>query len=111
YITWHVPVPFLATVGVMAWVFGGEGYFTGDPIIHLLSGGLILGAFFMATDYVTSPMTPKGQIIFGIGCGLLTVIIRMYGGYPEGVSFAILIMNACVPLIDKMVPAKRFGVK
>ncbi len=111
-ITWHIPVSFLASVVVISgafWLFDSQQY--ADPIFHIVSGGIMLGAIFMATDMVTSPMTPKGQIIFGIGCGLLTVIIRMYGGYPEGVSFAILIMNACVPLIDKMVPAKRFGVK
>lgn len=111
-ITWHIPVSFLATIIVVAgafWLFDSQQY--ADPIFHIVSGGIMLGAIFMATDMVTSPMTPKGQIIFGIGCGLLTVIIRMYGGYPEGVSFAILIMNACVPLIDKMAPAKRFGVK
>ena len=110
YITWHVPVPFLATVGVMAWVFGGEGYFTGDPIIHLLSGGLILGAFFMATDYVTCPSIRKGQIIFGIGCGAITMLIRLKGGFPEGVMFAILLMNCFAPLIDRSVKPKLFGV-
>ena len=110
YITWHVPVPFLATVGVMAWVFGGEGYFTGDPIIHLLSGGLILGAFFMATDYVTCPSIRKGQIIFGIGCGAITMLIRLKGGFPEGVMFAILLMNCFAPLIDRSVKPKMFGV-
>jgi electron transport complex protein RnfD len=109
YITWHVPVPFLATVGVMAWVFGGEGYFTGDPIIHLLSGGLILGAFFMATDYVTCPSIRKGQIIFGIGCGAITMLIRLKGGFPEGVMFAILLMNCFAPLIDRSVKPKMFG--
>lgn len=110
YITWHVPVPFLATVGVMAWAFGGEGYFTGDPIIHLLSGGLILGAFFMATDYVTCPSIRKGQIIFGIGCGAITMLIRLKGGFPEGVMFAILLMNCFAPLIDRNVKSKVFGV-
>ena len=109
YITWHVPVPFLATVGVMAWAFGGEGYFTGDPIIHLLSGGLILGAFFMATDYVTCPSIRKGQIIFGIGCGVITMLIRLKGGFPEGVMFAILLMNCFAPLIARSVKAKMFG--
>ncbi len=110
YITWHVPVPFLATVGVMAWAFGGEsGLFTGDPIIHLLSGGLILGAFFMATDYVTCPSIRKGQIIFGIGCGAITMLIRLKGGFPEGVMFAILLMNCFAPLIDRSVKPKLFG--
>jgi electron transport complex protein RnfD len=110
YITWHIPFSFLATVGVMAWAFGGEsGFFTGDPIIHLLSGGLILGAFFMATDYVTCPSIRKGQIIFGIGCGALTMLIRLKGGFPEGVMFAILLMNSFAPLIDRGVKAKLFG--
>ena len=109
YITWHVPVPCLATVGVMAWAFGGEGYFTGDPIIHLLSGGLILGAFFMATDYVTCPSIRKGQIIFGIGCGVITMLIRLKGGFPEGVMFAILLMNCFAPLIDRSFKPKMFG--
>jgi electron transport complex protein RnfD len=109
YITWHVPVPFLATVGLMAWAFGGEGYFTGDPIIHLLSGGLILGAFFMATDYVTCPSIRKGQIIFGIGCGVITMLIRLKGGFPEGVMFAILLMNCFAPLIDRSFKPKMFG--
>jgi electron transport complex protein RnfD len=110
YITWHIPFSFLATVGVMAWAFGGEsGFFTGDPVIHLLSGGLILGAFFMATDYVTCPSIRKGQIIFGIGCGALTMLIRLKGGFPEGVMFAILLMNCFAPLIDRGVKAKLFG--
>ncbi len=77
YITWHIPVSFVATVGVLGWVFGGEGIFTGDPLIHILSGGLILGAFFMATDYVTGPSVRKGQLIYGIGCGAITMLIRL----------------------------------
>jgi len=110
YITWHVPVPFLATVAFMAWAFGGDnGLFTGDPVIHLLSGGLILGAFFMATDYVTCPTVRKGQIIFGIGCGAITMLIRLKGGFPEGVMFAILLMNCFAPLIDRSVKPKMFG--
>lgn len=116
YITWHIPTTFLATVAVMAWIFGGKNpetgniaFFTGDPIIHLLSGGLLLGAFFMATDYVTVPTVRKGQIIFGIGCGLLTMIIRLKGGYPEGVMFAILIMNCFTPLIDRNLKTAPFG--
>ena len=89
---------------------GGEsGFFTGDPIIHLLSGGLILGAFFMATDYVTCPSIRKGQIIFGIGCGAITMLIRLKGGFPEGVMFAILLMNCFAPLIDRGVKSKMFG--
>jgi len=110
YITWHIPVSFLATVGALAWVFGGKGaLFTGDPVVHLLSGGLILGAFFMATDYVTCPSIRKGQIIFGIGCGALTMLIRLKGGFPEGVMFAILLMNCFAPLIDRSVKPDLFG--
>ena len=110
YITWHIPVSFLATVGVMGWALGGEsGFFTGDPLIHLLSGGLILGAFFMATDYVTCPSIRKGQIVFGIGCGAITMMIRLKGGFPEGVMFAILLMNCFAPLIDRSVKPKMFG--
>ena len=110
YITWHIPFSFLATVGVMAWALGGDaGLFTGDPLIHLLSGGLILGAFFMATDYVTCPTVKKGQVIFGIGCGAITMLIRLKGGFPEGVMFAILLMNCFSPLIDRGVKAKMFG--
>lgn len=111
YITWHIPVSFLGTAALIAWVFGGRGtgLFTGDPILHLLSGGIILGAFFMATDYVTSPSIRKGQIIFGIGCGTITMLIRLKGGYPEGVMFAILLMNCFAPLIDRNVKSKVFG--
>ncbi len=111
YITWHIPFSFLATVGILAWIFGGEsGFFTGDPVIHLLSGGLILGAFFMATDYVTCPSVRKGQIIFGIGCGAITMLIRLKGGFPEGVMFAILLMNCFAPLIDRSVKTRIFGM-
>ncbi len=110
YITWHIPISFLGTAALIAWVFGGKGaFFTGDPVIHILSGGLILGAFFMATDYVTCPSIRKGQIIFGIGCGAVTMLIRLKGGYPEGVMFAILIMNCFAPLIDRAVKAVPFG--
>jgi electron transport complex protein RnfD len=112
YITWHIPISFLGTAAILAWVFGGKGtgLFTGDPIMHLLSGGLVLGAFFMATDYVTSPSLRKGQIIFGIGCGAITMLIRLKGGYPEGVMFAILLMNCFAPLIDRSLKAKPFGM-
>jgi Na+-translocating ferredoxin:NAD+ oxidoreductase subunit D len=110
YITWHIPFSFLGSAAVVAWIFGGQGtLFTGDPVLHLLSGGIILGAFFMATDYVTCPTVTKGQIIFGIGCGCLTMLIRLKGGYPEGVMFAILIMNCFSPLIDRGFKAKVFG--
>ena len=111
-ITWHIPLTYLITVGIFSWIFGFKSaLFSGDFIFHILSGGLILGAFFMATDYVTSPLTQKGQIIFGIGCGLLTCVIRFWGGYPEGVSYAILMMNMIVPLIDRWIKPKRYGVK
>jgi electron transport complex protein RnfD len=109
-ITWHIPVSIIGTVfiftGIM-WLINPEQ--NADPVFHILSGGLLLGSIFMATDYVTSPMTPKGMIIFGIGIGLITIIIRRFGAYPEGVQFAILIMNAFVPLINSYTKPKRFG--
>src|SRR5208337_2454762 len=102
YISWEIPVSFLGTAAVLAWVFGAKGaLFAGDPLVHLLSGGMLLGAFFMATDYVTCPSVKRGQILFGVGCGFLTMLIRLKGGYPEGVMFAILIMNCFSPLIDR----------
>jgi electron transport complex protein RnfD len=111
-ITWHIPASILLTVvlftGIL-WLANPEKY--ADPLFHLLSGGILLGAIFMATDYVTSPMTATGMWIFGIGIGIITVLIRAYGAYPEGVSFAILIMNAFVPLINRYVKPKRFGEK
>ena len=103
-ITWHIPVSFLATMFVFAFFKGGV-----PPLFHVLSGGAIIGACFMATDYVTSPTTAKGKIVFGVGCGLLTMCIRSGGGYPEGVSFAILIMNAVTPLINRFTQPKPFG--
>ncbi|MDP8257292.1 MAG: RnfABCDGE type electron transport complex subunit D [Candidatus Alcyoniella australis] len=109
-ITWQIPASFIGTVvaltGLMH-VIDPARY--ADPLFHLVTGGLMLGAFFMATDYVTSPMTAKGQLIFGVLCGLLTVVIRLWGGYPEGVSFAILLGNAAVPLIDRYTMPKVFG--
>lgn len=109
-ITWHIPFYYIATVFILTSVL----YLSTDdvryePVTHLLSGGLMLGAIFMATDYTTSPMSKNGQILFAIGCGLLTVIIRLYSAYPEGVSFAILIMNAFVPLIDKFARPRFYG--
>lgn len=109
-ISWHIPVTYLFTVFVFTgilWFINPEQYI--DPIFHLLAGGLMLGAIFMATDMVTSPMTWKGMLIFGFGCGILTVLIRVWGAYPEGVSFAILIMNAVTPLINKGFKPRRFG--
>lgn len=108
-ITPSIPLSFIATVALMTWLLGGNGLFTGDFIYHILSGGLILGAFFMATDYTTTPVTAKGQIIMGIGCGLITSIIRLYGGYPEGVSYSILLMNVAAPLIERYTIPKSFG--
>ncbi len=111
-ITWHIPVSILVTVGVFSGLmWGSNPEYYADPVFHLLTGGLMLGAIFMATDMVTSPMTKSGQIIFGFGVGLLTILIRLWGAYPEGVSFAILIMNAVVPLINKGFKPKRFGAK
>ncbi len=109
-ITWHIPVAVLGTIAVFTGILhliSPEQY--AGPLFHLLTGGVMLGAIFMATDYVSSPMANKGMIIYGIGIGLITVIIRVFGAYPEGVSFAILIMNGFVPLIDKYVKPKRFG--
>ncbi len=110
YVGWRIPFSFVGTVALMTWIFGGyEGFFTGPWLFHVLSGGLIIGAFFMATDMVTSPITPRGRIIFGVGCGVLTTIIRLYGGFPEGVSFSILLMNLGVPLIDRYTKPRVFG--
>lgn len=109
-ITLEIPVAFIGTVAAMAWIFGGKStMFAGNVPYHLFAGGLMLGAFFMATDYPTSPVTTLGKIIYGVGCGLLTSIIRLYGGYPEGVCYSILIMNLAVPLIDKYTVPKSFG--
>jgi H+/Na+-translocating ferredoxin:NAD+ oxidoreductase subunit D len=110
YITWHIPIPFIATVGVLTWIFGGqEGLMTGDPLLHMMSGGLILGAFFMATDYVTGPSIRGAQIVFGVCAGALTALIRLKGGYPEGVMFAILLMNCFAPLLDRGMKSPVFG--
>lgn len=108
-ITWHIPVSILATVAVFTGIMHlVDPIAYENPLWHLCSGGLLLGAIFMATDYVTSPMTTHGQLIYGVGIGLITVIIRLWGSYPEGVSFAILLMNATTPLIDKYISPKRF---
>ncbi len=110
YISWHIPFTYITTVAVMSWAFNGKaGLFTGDALFFTLAGGLILGAFFMATDYVTSPLSPRGKVVFGIGCGLLTFVIRKFAGYPEGVSYAILIMNSATPIIDRYTFPKWFG--
>ncbi len=110
-ITWHIPVSIILTVFVLSEPLHWINPVYGNPVQVLFSGGLMLGAIFMATDYVTSPMTPKGQIIYGIGIGALTVVIRNWGAYPEGMSFAILIMNAFTPIINNYVKPKRFGEK
>ena len=113
-ITWHIPVAVLGSMAAFAFIValmqGGGELLYALPAFHLLAGGAMLGAIFMATDYVTSPMTPKGMIIYGIGIGVITMIIRMWGAYPEGMSFAILLMNAVTPLINKYVKPRRFGV-
>lgn len=102
-ISWRIPVCYLATVLVLSVCFGY------DPIFQLCAGGLMLGAFFMATDYVSSPNTPLGQVIFAVGCGLLTMIIRKFGGYPEGVSYSILLMNCAAPLIQRYTKPRVYG--
>jgi electron transport complex protein RnfD len=118
YIDWRVPVFFIGSAVFLGWllpvkvlpgkppIWGG-----GDPLFEFLSGGLLIGAFFMATDMVTSPMTRKGNIIFGLGCGVLTALIRAYGGYPEGVCYSILLMNTAVPLIDRFTRPRVFGTR
>lgn len=109
-ITWHIPVSILLTMSLFSAIlwYADPVHFT-DPLFHLLTGGALLGAIFMATDYVTSPMSPRGMLVYGVGIGILTILIRAFGSYPEGVSFAILIMNAFVPLINKYIKPKRFG--
>lgn len=109
-ITWHIPVSIIGTIAVFTailWLVNPDKY--ANPLFHLLAGGVLLGAIFMATDYVTSPMNHKAMIIYGCCIGILTVVIRVWGAYPEGVSFAILIMNAFVPLMNKYIKPKRFG--
>ncbi len=121
YITWHVPLPFLGTVALFAFLYAlGKGFILDSQYslfknalvytyLHLFSGGLILGAFYMSTDMVTTPLSVWGQIIMGVGIGLLTIIIRIFGGYPEGVMFAILLMELTVPLIDRFIKPKIYG--
>lgn len=110
-IKWEIPVTMIATVGILMWVFGPSGMFTGDPLFHMMAGGLIIGAFFMATDMVTAPLTRKGQLIFAFGAGLLVVLIRLKGGYPEGVCYSILLMNSLTPLIDRFTQPVKFGAR
>ena len=111
YANWVVPAFMIGTVGILTWVFGPAGLFSGDPLFHMMAGGLIIGAFFMATDMVTIPITKKGQIIFAMGVGALTVLIRLKGGYPEGVCYSILLMNAVTPLIDRVAKPVKFGAR
>jgi electron transport complex protein RnfD len=137
-ITWHIPISVIGSVFIctgLLWIFSEEGhniisgnlninlpvikfmdaneelkvFHMADPLFHILTGGIMLGAIYMATDYVTSPMTPKGMLIYGTGIGVITVLIRVFGSYPEGISFAILIMNGFVPLINRYIKPKRFG--
>ncbi|MCL2801034.1 MAG: RnfABCDGE type electron transport complex subunit D [Treponema sp.] len=109
-INWRIPVFYIGSFAVFAFIFGRTGFFVSENLLfEVLNGGLIMGAFFMATDYATSPITPNGKIVMGIGCGFLTVFIRFFGGYPEGVSYAIIIMNLFVPLIDKYIRPRVYG--
>jgi electron transport complex protein RnfD len=109
YITWHIPVSVIASIGLCTWIFGADKAFAGDPLLAVLSGGVMLGAFYMATDYVTSPSNPAGQLIFGAAIGALTVLIRLKGGYPEGICYAILLMNPLTPALDQWFRPKRFS--
>lgn len=111
-ISWRTPVVYIATVLVLTYIFklsGIEAASARQPIQELFAGGLMLSAFFMATDYASTPVTPKGKIIMGLGCGIITVLIRVFGGYPEGVSYSILLMNLAAPLIDRYTAPKKFG--
>ena len=109
YITWHIPASVIVSIAILTWAFGGETLFTGNPLLAVLSGGVMLGAFFMATDYVTSPSQDTAKILFGAGIGALTVLIRLKGGYPEGVCYAILLMNPLVPALEGWFRPKRFA--
>lgn len=102
-ITWHIPVSIIATVAIFSWCVGI------NPLVSILSGGVLLGAIFMATDYVTSPMTRRGMVLYGVMIGVITMVIRLWGAYPEGVSFAILIMNGFTPLINNYIRPRKFG--
>jgi electron transport complex protein RnfD len=104
-IDWSTPIAFIGAVAFLSWFLGH------DPLFAILSGGLLFGAFFMATDFVTAPVTTKGRFVFGLGCGLLTVLIRYFGGFPEGVNYAILIMNMITPIIDRYAIPRVYGVK
>ncbi|MDP2107229.1 MAG: RnfABCDGE type electron transport complex subunit D, partial [Desulfobulbaceae bacterium] len=109
YITWHIPVSVLTTIALGTWCFGGETLFSGDPLLAILSGGALLGAFFMANDYVTCPVNRTAQLVYGVGIGLFTVLIRLKGGYPEGICYAILLMNPVSSVLDSWFKPKRFA--
>jgi electron transport complex protein RnfD len=110
HINWRIPGGYLLVVFVMgALLSGGDNSFPVNGLFHVMTGGVVLAAFFMATDMVTSPVTPKGQLIFGLGCGLVTMLVRLYGNYPEGVTFAILLMNALTPLLDNLTLPRKYG--
>ncbi len=112
FVDWRIPVAYIGTAAFLGWIFGSpEGLFHMNILFYIFSGGLMLGALFMATDMVTSPITKAGRWIFGIGCGILTVVIRRWGGYPEGVSYSILLMNLVVPIINRHTVPKKFGAK
>lgn len=109
-VKWRIPVLFLATTALCSWAFGSGSFdFSGDPLASVLSGGVLFGAVFMATDYTTSPMTGAGQIVYAIGCGLIVTIIRTFGAYPEGMTYAVLLMNIATPLIDKFTRDRIYG--
>lgn len=108
-ITWHIPVAFIGTVGILTFVFGPDGLFTGNVVYHLLGGGLLLGSIFMATDYVTSPVSSKGKLIMGFGCGAIVTVIRLLGGMAEGVAFSIILMNIATPMIDRFTRPRIYG--
>ena len=109
YIKWYIPVSMIGTIALLTWIFGGDHLFGGNALVAILSGGVMLGAFFMATDYATSPNYKTGQLIYGAGIGALTVLIRLKGGYPEGVCYAILLMNGVTPALDSWFKPKRFA--
>ncbi|MFW6286658.1 MAG: RnfABCDGE type electron transport complex subunit D [Candidatus Sumerlaeota bacterium] len=111
-IRWHIPLAYILSFGLLSavfWLINPDRF--ADPIFHIAAGGLMIGAFFMATDYTTSPLSAKGMLVFGVGCGVLTFVIRYFGSFPEGVSFSIVIMNAFTPLIDRKFVPKRFGIE
>ncbi|MFO7958513.1 MAG: RnfABCDGE type electron transport complex subunit D [Candidatus Brocadiia bacterium] len=111
-VDWRIPVCYMGTVFALTWLLpAGQDApgWANDPIYHMLSGGLVIGAFFMATDMVTTPITRKGRAVFGVGCGVLVAVIRLYGGYPEGVAYSIVLMNTCTPLIDRWMQPRLYG--